>query len=79
MPAQLDAEAMIPRAVEHGVVYVAGEAFFVNAPQTNTLRLSFSAPSAERIREGVARLASTIRAELDSLSVRAEGPSRAAR
>ena len=79
MPAQLDAEAMIPRAVEHGVVYVAGEAFFVNAPQQNTLRLSFSAPSAERIREGVARLASTIRAELDSLSVRAEGPSRAAR
>jgi 2-aminoadipate transaminase len=78
-PAQLDADAMIARAVEHGVIYVAGDAFFVDAQQKNTLRLSFSAPSPDRIREGVSRLASTIRAELDALSVRAAGASRAAR
>ncbi len=44
---------MIARAVEHGVVYVAGEAFFVNGSGTQLLRLSFSAPSPERIEEGV--------------------------
>jgi 2-aminoadipate transaminase len=79
LPAGLDANAMIPRAVEHGVIYVAGEAFFVNAPENNTLRLSFSAPAPDRIREGVSRLAATIKSELDALNVRAAGASRAGR
>ena len=59
----LDADKMIPRAVEHGVIYVAGEAFYVNGEGRNTLRLSFSAPTPERIEAGVARLAATLRAE----------------
>ena len=33
-----------PRAVEHGVVYVAGQAFFVNGSGRHFMRLSFSAP-----------------------------------
>ena len=78
-PAELDADAMIARAIEHGVIYVAGEAFFVDTQQKNTLRLSFSAPAPDRIREGVSRLASTIREELDAISVRAAGASRAVR
>ncbi len=78
-PAELDADAMIARAIEHGVIYVAGEAFFVDTQQKNTLRLSFSAPSPDRIREGVSRLASTIREELDAISVRAAAASRAVR
>lgn len=84
----LDADKMTPRAVEHGVIYVAGEAFYVNAlrePQgapsertgssesrggegQNTLRLSFSAPTPERIDAGVARLAATLRAESAALA-----------
>jgi 2-aminoadipate transaminase len=79
LPRELDADAMIPRAVEHGVIYVAGEAFFVDALRQahgapsdqsrrggghNIMRLSFSAPSVDRIREGVRRLASAIREEL---------------
>jgi 2-aminoadipate transaminase len=68
LPAVIDADRMIPRAVEHGVIYVAGEAFYVNGTGQNTIRLSFSAPAPERIRQGVARLATAIRAELDALS-----------
>jgi DNA-binding transcriptional MocR family regulator len=55
---------MIPEAVERGVVYVAGTAFFVDGSGADTIRLSFSAPTPERIDEGVRRLAATIRAAL---------------
>ena len=54
---------MIARAIEHGVVYVAGDAFYVDGSGQNTLRLSFSAPTHERIRTGVTRLAATLRDE----------------
>ena len=67
LPPQIDADLMIPRAIEHGVIYVAGEAFFVNGGGKNYIRLSFSAPTPERIREGVARLAATIRGELAAI------------
>ncbi len=60
LPDALDADAMVPRAVEHGVVYVAGDAFFVNGAGRHQIRLSFSAPTPERITEGVRRLASVI-------------------
>jgi len=44
-------------ALQHGVIFVIGSAFHVDGSGHDTIRLSFSAPSAERIREGVARLA----------------------
>jgi 2-aminoadipate transaminase len=59
----LDAEAMLERAVRNGVIYVVGEAFFVNGTGRHMLRLAFSAPSEARIVEGVARLARTVREE----------------
>src|ERR1700751_3709783 len=70
LPPALDADRMLERAIDNGVIYVAGEAFFVNAlgdagtSGKNTMRLCFSAPTAERIEAGVARLATTLRAEL---------------
>jgi 2-aminoadipate transaminase len=51
-----DAE-LLERALEHGVVFVVGSAFHVDGSGRDTIRLSFSAPSTERIVEGVARLA----------------------
>jgi 2-aminoadipate transaminase len=74
LPPELDADRMIPRAIENGVIYVAGEAFFVNQEGRNTIRLSFSAPTPERIEEGVVRLAATVRGEIESLSVSARAP-----
>ena len=75
LPGEIDADAMVERAVEHGVIYVAGEAFFVNAAAQglgrNIVRLSFSAPTPDRIREGVKRLASAVREEKDAISLSA--------
>ena len=68
LPAQIDGERMITRASANGVIYVAGEAFFVNGEGRNIIRLSFSAPTHEKIREGVARLAATLRQELAATS-----------
>jgi 2-aminoadipate transaminase len=64
LPPAINADAMLPRAIEEGVIYVAGEAFYVNGEGQNTLRLSFSAPTPERIEIGVTRLARALRAEL---------------
>jgi 2-aminoadipate transaminase len=64
LPASIDADQMLARAIEEAVIYVAGEAFYVNGEGQNTLRLSFSAPTHERIEIGVSRLARTVRAEL---------------
>lgn len=68
LPPQISGEAMITRAAAIGVIYVAGEAFFVNGAGQNIIRLSFSAPSHDKIREGVARLAATVREELAATS-----------
>jgi 2-aminoadipate transaminase len=78
----IDADAMVPRAIQHGVIYVAGEAFFVNGQGQTLIRLSFSAPTHDRIREGVARLAATVREELEGVTAPAsptESPRREAR
>jgi 2-aminoadipate transaminase len=63
LPKAIDAGTMIARAIEHGVIYVTGDAFFVNGEGQNMLRLSFSAPTPERIEAGIARLAATLRDE----------------
>jgi 2-aminoadipate transaminase len=68
LPDSIDADRMIMRAVEHGVIYVAGDAFYVSGGGRSTLRLSFSAPAPDRITEGVARLATTVREELTAVS-----------
>ena len=64
LPHELDADRLLDRAVKHGVVYVAGSAFFVNDRGGSQIRLSFSAAGHDQIREGVRRLAEAIREEL---------------
>jgi 2-aminoadipate transaminase len=82
LPTSIDSEAMVPRAVEHGVIYVSGDAFFVDpvgGPQCtgrNIIRLSFSAPTPQRIEEGVRRLAAALR---DELALRADTSGSAAK
>ena len=75
LPARLDANALGSRAVDHGVVFVAGEAFFVNGSGRNLIRLSFSAPAPDRIREGVSRLKAAVTAERDALTPAAQSRS----
>ncbi len=62
LPEGLDAVQLLPIAQQHGVIYVTGDAFFVDGRGTEFIRLAFSAPSHERIHEGVQRLAAAISA-----------------
>ncbi|MDC0715772.1 aminotransferase-like domain-containing protein [Nannocystis bainbridge] len=62
LPAELAADSLLARAVDDGVAFEPGAAFFpVEAPR-NHLRLSFSNQTPERIAEAVARLGASLRA-----------------
>jgi 2-aminoadipate transaminase len=61
LPAGLDATALLPRAVEAGVAYVPGAAFYCHAPRQDTLRLSFVTVAPAGIEQGVAALAGVLR------------------
>jgi 2-aminoadipate transaminase len=56
----LTSDVLLPVARRHGVIYVAGPAFFVDGAGQEYLRLSFSAPPPDRIEQGVIRLAQAI-------------------
>jgi 2-aminoadipate transaminase len=53
--------ALLDRALQHGLVFVVGSAFFVDGSGHDKIRLSFSAPTPERIQEGIKRLAAALR------------------
>jgi 2-aminoadipate transaminase len=57
-----DARALLPLALGRGTMFVPGDAFFVDAPDTASLRLNFSAAPPERLSEGVRRLVDAHRA-----------------
>jgi 2-aminoadipate transaminase len=65
LPAALDAAALLPRAVEAGVAYVPGAAFFCAAPRANTLRLSFVTAAPAQIETAVAALGRVFAQALD--------------
>jgi 2-aminoadipate transaminase len=62
----LQTDALLERARERGVIFVAGSAFFVDGAGAQHLRLSFSAPPPDRIEEGVARLAAAVSDALEA-------------
>jgi 2-aminoadipate transaminase len=61
LPENMDADRMFTEALEANVAYVVGSAFYPNGGGHNAMRLNFSYPSIEEIREGIARLAALIR------------------
>lgn len=64
LPAGVDALALLPEAVERGVAFVPGAAFYANEAQTNTLRLSFVTATPERITQGVKLLGEALAANI---------------
>lgn len=60
LPEGLDSTALLPKAVQNGVAFVPGAAFYDTHPDVQTMRLSFVTASAEEIDRGVALLARTI-------------------
>ncbi len=61
LPEGMDTAALLPRAVERGVAFTPGNAFFADGGGERSLRLSFSAVPFAQIEEGVRRLADSIR------------------
>ena len=61
LPAGVDSDALLAKAVERGVAFVPGTSFFAVAPRSNTLRLSFVTVAAEAIGRGIASLAAALR------------------
>ena len=62
LPDDVDAVALLPKAVELGMAYVPGSAFFASDPKFNTLRLSFVTVAPDLIERGVAMLAQALKA-----------------
>ena len=59
---------MLPRAIQGRVAYVPGTGFYADGQGRRNLRLSYSLPDPERVREGVRRLAAVLDEELDIVS-----------
>jgi DNA-binding transcriptional MocR family regulator len=70
LPEGVDDQTLLDRALAQRLVFVIGSAFYVDGSGHDRIRLSFSAPSAGQIQEGVVRLA----AVMDSAREAVGGP-----
>ncbi|MCE4601413.1 MAG: PLP-dependent aminotransferase family protein [Desulfurococcales archaeon] len=62
---EIDMKSLMVEAVEkYRVAYVPGESFFPVSKKKNTMRLNYSFPSIEEIKEGVKRVASLVKDKL---------------
>jgi len=60
LPKNMSSLELFEHALKEKVAFVPGEAFYVDDPQKNTLRLNFSNSEEEKIKEGIKRLGKTI-------------------
>jgi 2-aminoadipate transaminase len=61
LPAGVDAIELLPRAVDKGVAFVPGAAFYADQPDPRSVRLSFVTASKAEIDTGIAAFAAAIR------------------
>jgi len=66
LPDGCQCEPLLARAIDRGVLFVSGSAFCVDGSGHDRIRLSFSWPTPERLREGARRLGEAVRAELEA-------------
>jgi len=66
LPAGCECEPLLVKAIEQGVIFVIGSAFCVDGSGHDRVRLSFSWPTPDRIRDGARRMA----AAMESKAVR---------
>lgn len=76
LPAGLSVDALLQPAIEAGVVFVPGTAFFAEPAGDNQLRVAFSFESEEALVEGIRRLGVTV-AELSKAQEPTSGADRA--
>ncbi len=61
MPPEIDAAALLPQALERGVVYVPGAGFYPAGGGANTIRMTFVSTDEPTIRRGIPLLADTLK------------------
>ena len=61
LPTHWDAKEILERCLEQNVAFVPGQEFFPDGSGRNTLRMNFSSPSLENIREGVKRMGKVLK------------------
>lgn len=64
-PDGIDTPDLLARAVQERVAYVPGDGFYATGQGRQQLRLNYSYPTPERIREGIVRLADLLTRELE--------------
>ncbi|RRD56854.1 PLP-dependent aminotransferase family protein [Comamonadaceae bacterium OH2545_COT-014] len=64
LPQTLDAQALLPQAVDAGMAYVPGAPFYARTPERHTLRLSFATAAPAQIDAGMAALGQVLRQAL---------------
>jgi 2-aminoadipate transaminase len=64
LPEGVDSVDIIDECRENLVDYIPGPAFYSDGSGRRSLRLSFSAVSAQQIDDGIARLAAVVRAHM---------------
>lgn len=65
LPSFVDTVTLLPDAVEHGVTFVPGEAFYADGRGRNCMRLAFCYARPVEIREGIRRLAEVLEDRLE--------------
>ncbi|MBW3577251.1 MAG: PLP-dependent aminotransferase family protein [Actinobacteria bacterium] len=65
VPDGVDTSDLLAKAINHRVAYVPGRGFYADGQGSHQLRLSFSYPTPDRIREGVARLGELLHDEVE--------------
>jgi 2-aminoadipate transaminase len=68
LPEGVDAESVFEKGLERNVAFVPGHHFYVDDGGRNTMRLSYSLLTPERIREGINRLGEVLEQELSPIS-----------
>jgi 2-aminoadipate transaminase len=66
LPEGFDGDTLLERAIEEKVIFVAGSAFYVDGTGQRRIRLSFSHPTPDKLKEGVRRLASALKPAVTS-------------
>ncbi|MCV2358139.1 PLP-dependent aminotransferase family protein [Paucibacter sp. TC2R-5] len=67
LPEGLNAMDLLPKAVDAGIAFVPGAAFYAHTPDPRAMRLSFVTLTPPQIEEGVAILGRVLRAALDDI------------
>ena len=68
LPEGCDAMTLLPKAVQAGVAFVPGSAFYASQPDPRTVRLSFVTLDPATIEDAVARLGRVVREQMDELN-----------